>query len=184
MEGGHSKPQSRVCTGRRPEREKGRGGLAQPGGSPAGNLQPRGCFVIPWSIFHPPPLAFLQAGDDGARPHPSCDSACGTRGRELGVGEGAGLWASATCCPCSLLGGQESPARARHGQRNLRVLLVTGPSRDARGCRGWGALPPGMAPSLGVTWAVTSLVHRFATVPLSLQRSSCALGEVWEPRDG
>lgn len=60
----------------------GRAGPAR--GSPAGNLQHRGCFVIPRSIFHPPPGAFLAAGDNGAGPHPSCDS---TRRREPGLGD-------------------------------------------------------------------------------------------------
>lgn len=37
-------------------------GRSGPGrGSPAGNLQHRGCSVTPWTVFHPPPVGVFAS---------------------------------------------------------------------------------------------------------------------------
>lgn len=89
-------------------------GRADPaGGSPAGNLQHRGCFVIPWTIFRPPPRVFLQAGDNGAGPRPSCDSACplplAPGEGNSAVGKGLTFGPMSHAVRASLLGGEKSP---------------------------------------------------------------------------
>lgn len=89
-------------------------GRADPSrGSPAGNLQHHGCFVIPWTIFRPPPWVFLQAGDNGAELCPSCESHCplppAPGEGNSAAGKGLTFGPVSHAVPASLLGGEKSP---------------------------------------------------------------------------
>lgn len=168
MEGGHSKPHQGLCWA--VARAWEGLGTAGPGrGSPAGNLQHLGCFVIPWSLRHPPPWVSLPAADGGAEPHPSCDRGKGTWGWPLGQ-----------CHSLSLI--PQTPSKGWEQPEGPQ-----GPVGH-HGCGGWGALPPGMAPNLGVMRAVTSLLQGhpcLAEVSVTPgEFGTPGMGEGAEPRVG
>lgn len=98
----------------------GRAGESHPvEGSPAGNLQCQGGFCNPLDHFPPSSAGVFARTGQGHVPHVTAPARC-LRQRELSGGKGP----MSHAVPASLLEGQKSPFRARHGQ--LSIALCRG----------------------------------------------------------
>lgn len=151
-------PEQGLCWG------KGWGELAQPREAPQGISSPAGVFVIPGSIFQPPPGAVLVTTGQSHIPHVT---APGEGNVALGMGLALGTVSRAVPARCARTGVPPSVPR---------VPFAAGTSRG--GCRARGALPAGVAAGLGVPGAVTALAHGLSRAALSLQRCLCPMGSL------